>query len=195
MFILTNRETGLRLDIKPLSKIELTFSEDWISVNISVWSREHGVSINSEWLTMKIGALPKNDLNQIGELVIEETPDSEVIFSGPFAGAFRTGDDMGFYYYVNQSLFPDESRSILTPAKKNLFRFRHESQLDQYAFSMDLEIPLTTLTAKAWHEEPEPKKRIEDLKLFFARHFDASLFSEPEVTETENCFLLTYQGL
>ena len=195
MLTLINRETGLKLDIEPQSKIELTFSEDWISVNLSVWSREHGVSVNSEWLTLKIDALPKNDLNRIGELVIEETPDSEVIFTGPYAEAFRTGDDMGFYYYVNQSLFPDESRSVLTPVKRNLFRLQHTSELEQYAIQIDLEIPLTTLTAKAWREEPNAKKRIEELQLFFARHFDPSLFSEPEVTETESCFLLTYSAI
>lgn len=195
MFTITNREDNTTTTIDPQSKIELTFSEDWISVNISVWSREKSASINSEWLTMKIDALPKNDLNLIEELTIEETTDSEVIISGPFGEAFRTGDDMGFYYYVGQSLFPEHSKSKLIPLKKNTFLFHHESVLDQYSFNIDLEIPLTALTARVWHEEPNPKDRIAKMKAFFLNHFDESLFEAPTVEDTGTCFLLTYKAI
>ncbi len=193
MFQLTDLEANTSIFIEPQSKIELTFSMDWISVNISVWSREKGVSLNSEWLTLKIDALPKNDLNQIGELKIEETTESEVIISGPFASAFKTGDDMGFYYYVNQSQFPEQSMTVLKPVKKNLFHLKHESELEFHSFKIDLEIPLTTITARAWHEEPNPKGRIEELKKFFKEHFDTTLFHEPELEDTGTCLLLTYK--
>ena len=193
MFQLTDLEKNTTISIEPQSKIELTFSLEWISVNISVWSREHGASLNSEWLTLKIDALPKNDLNQIGELKIEETTESEVIITGPYASAFRTGDDMGFYYYVNQSQFPEESHTVLTPVKKNLFHLKHKSELESYAFNIDLEIPLTAITARAWHEEQNPQARIEELKKFFNEHFDTSLFHQPEVEDTGTCLLLTYK--
>ncbi|MES2526714.1 MAG: hypothetical protein V4598_06485 [Bdellovibrionota bacterium] len=193
MFQLTDLENNKTTSIETQSKIELTFSLDWISVNISVWSREKGVSLNSEWLTLKIDALPKNDLNQIGELKIEETTESEVIISGPYGSAFKTGDDMGFYYYVNQSQFPEKSLTVLRPVKKNLFQLKHESELEFHSFKIDLEIPLTTITARAWHEEPNPKERIEELKKFFREHFDSSLFHEPQVEDTGTCLLLTYR--
>lgn len=195
MFQLTDLENNKSISIEPQSKIELTFSRDWISVNISVWSREHGVSLNSEWLTLKIDALPKNDLNQIGELKIEETTESEVIISGPYANAFRTGDDMGFYYYVNQSQFPEHSLTTLRPVKKNLFHLKHESELESYSFKIDLEIPLTSITARAWHEEPNPKERIEELKQFFKEHFDTSLFHAPELEDNGTCLLLNFRAV
>lgn len=195
MFQLINLETNKAISIDPQSKIELTFSKDWIAVNISVWSRERGTSMNSEWLTLKIDALPKNDLNLIGELKIEETTESEVIISGPYASAFRTGDDMGFYYYVNQSQFPEQSQTTLRPRGKNLFHLKHESELESYAFRIDVEIPLTTLTARVWHEEPNPQDRLKELKQFFQDHFDSSLFHEPQVEDTGTCFLLTYKVL
>jgi hypothetical protein len=192
MFTITNRETNETQTIEPQSKIEMTFSENWISVNIQIWSREHGISLNSEWLTLEVDAIPKNDLRLIGELVIEETTESEVIITGPYAKAFRTGDDMGFYYYVNQSLFPEHSKSTLRHWDGKNFHFHHESVLDYYSFNIDLEIPLTTLTATAWHEEANAKTRIEDLKKFFLEHFDTSFFKGPEIEETETCFKLTY---
>ncbi len=195
MFQLTDLENNTTISIEPQSKIELTFSMDWISVNISVWSREHGASLNSEWLTMKIDALPKNDMNQIGELKIEETTDSEVIISGPYASAFRTGDDMGFYYYINQSQFPEQSLTTLRPVKRNLFQLKHKSELESYGFNIDLEIPLTAITARAWHDEQNPKERIEELKKFFSEHFDTSLFHEGEVEDTGTCLLLTYRAI
>lgn len=195
MFTINDREKNSTLTLEPQSKIELTFSEDWISVNISVWSREHSTSLNSEWLTLKIDSIPKNDLNQIGELKIEETTESEVIITGPYADAFRTGDDMGFYYYVGQSLFPEHSQSVLRPWSKNVFHFQHESVLEQYTFKIDLEIPLTTLTARAWHDEPNPKKRIEELKQFFDKHFDSTLFAQPEIEDTGTCFLITWKAI
>lgn len=192
MFTIIERETNVTLKINPQSKIELTYSEDWISVNLSVWCRETHVSMNSEWLTLKIDAIPRNDLRLIGELKIEETTESEVIISGPYAESFRTGDDMGFYYYFNQSLFPDHSISHLRPLKENKFHFQHKSVLDFYEFEIDLEIPLTTLTARVWHDEINPQKRIEDLKNFFKQHFDPSLYGQPTVEDTGTCFLLTY---
>lgn len=195
MFQLTDLDNNRTISIEPQSKIELTFSMDWISVNISVWSREHGVSLNSEWLTLKIDALPKNDLNQIGELKIEETTESEVIITGPYASAFRTGDDMGFYYYVKESQFPEQSMTVLKPVKRNLFRLKHESELESHSFKIDLEIPLTAITARVWHEEQNPKERIEELKKFFKEHFDASQFEKPEVEDTGKCLQLTYQSM
>lgn len=195
MFQLTDLENNKTISIEPQSKIELTFSKEWISVNISVWSREHSTSLNSEWLTLKIDALPKNDLNQIGELKIEETTESEVIISGPYASSFRTGDDMGFYYYVKESQFPEQSLTVLKPLKKNLFHFKHESELESHSFKIDLEIPLTAITARVWHEEQNPKARIEELKKFFNEHFDKSLFQDSEIEDTGTCLLLTYQAV
>ncbi len=195
MFQLTDLENNITISIEPQSQIELTFSLDWISVNISVWSREHGVSLNSEWLTLKMDAIPNNDLNMVGELRIEETTESEVIISGPYGSAFRTGDDMGFYYYVNQSQFPEQSQTVLKPVKRNLFNLKHESELEYHSFKIDLDIPLNSITSRAWHEEQNPKERIEELKLFFKKHFDTSLFHEPELEDTGTCLLLTYRVL
>lgn len=195
MFKITDRETNQLLTIEPQSKIELTFSEEWISVNLSVWSRDHHVSINSEWLTMKMNALPKNDLNFIGELNFEETTESEVIITGPYAHAFRTGDDMGFYYYYNQSLFPEHSQSKLRSLKNNMFHFKHQSVVDFFSFEVDVAVPLTTLSARAWYDEPNPQKRIEELKQFFLDHFDAALYGQPEIEDTGTCFLLTYKAV
>lgn len=194
MFIIKELETNTTTTIQAESKIELTFSENWISVNIAVWSREQHTSMNSEWLTLKIDALPKNDLRLIGELGIEETTESEVVITGPYADAFRTGDDMGFYYYVNQSLFPEHSKSTIRHVSGNKFHLKHESELDFYAFKIDMEVPLTTVTATAWHDEPQPQKRVEDLKKFFMEHFDPSLYEEPQVKDTGTCFLITYKA-
>lgn len=195
MFTLIDRETNTSRTINTQSKIELTYSEDWISVNISVWSREDGVSINSEWLTMKINAIPKNDFRLIEELKIEETTDSEVKITGKYADAFRTGDDMGFYYYVNQSLFPEHSQSSLRYVSGKKFRFQHQSVNEYYEFKVDTEIELSTLTAKAWNDEQNPKQRIMDLKKFFEKNFDPGMYSAPTVEETGTCSLLTYTAI
>lgn len=185
---------------EPDGSVRLRFSKNWISVEIKVSGKNvplsksfsPNVTLVSEWLTLEIDALPKNDLNQIGQLTIEEV-DGEVSMTGAYSKAFSTGDDMGFYYYVDQSLFPDRSHTVLKSLGSNKFHFKHESVVGSYTFNVDTELSLTEVSATAYHDETDAKGEIEKLKTFFAKHFDASKFQDPAVHDTGTCLMLSYK--
>ena len=201
MFTITSLETNHSTTFDAEGTLRLHLTDSDISVEIMVKSAKNiqlsedfspRISLNSEWLTLALDRLPKNDLSQLCELIIEETNDG-VTFSGPHAQAFSVGDESAFYYYVDQSLQVNESRTLIRPLESGKFYFEHTSVLDFYKFAVNMELTFTEVTGAAWHHEPEAEKKLAELQVFFEQHFEASKFSKADIKDTGTCFKLTYK--
>lgn len=205
MFTITSRdsdETSKPITFSAIGTLSLNFSKEWIGVDLMVSAKDvpladdftPNISISSEWLTLKLGALSKNDLNLVREIVIEES-DGVVQFKGADAKTFGSDESSVFYYYVDQALGVDNSQSKITPLGLNRFRFQHESVVDFYTLKIDIDVPFLEVTAAAYHHEPNAPELIEELKEFFIKNFAAEKFAAPVVSDTGTCLLLKYKVL